>query len=233
MAVSYQTAGSMALILDYATNPTSVVKGLNKLGIPGMERSVVEVQEFRNDLSRQFVAGGKLGRITFSGNYVTGDTNGQDALKAAYLAKTSLQAARVYINTTDFITCDLANDPSPNGWQVSKYAPGEADINGVIPFSGELVLNGRPATFTVHKTATTIGFTKGSGAVKDTITDSGNGFVTAGFLAGQTIIVDGSTSNDGQYLIYSVEAGTITLTSIGSLTTEIAGDDVVLDGGTL
>ena len=63
-------------------------------------------------------------------------------------------------------------------------------------------------------------FVKGSGNTRDTITDSDSGLVTDGFAAGQQITVDGSTSNDGVYTIYSVAAGTITLTSIGRLTSE-------------
>lgn len=74
-------------------------------------------------------------------------------------------------------------------------------------------------------TATTISF---SDADPDTIADSGSGFVTAGFRAGQTITVSGSTSNDGTYTIASVVAGTITLDSGDSLTTESAGDSVTI-----
>jgi len=71
-------------------------------------------------------------------------------------------------------------------------------------------------------TVTNVAFVAGSGNTRDTITDSGNGFSTDGFAAGQRITVDGSTSNDGEYTIYSVSStgGTITLTSIGQLTSE-------------
>ena len=44
-----------------------------------------------------------------------------------------------------------------------------------------------------------------------TVTDSGSGFVTAGFKAGDLITVSGSTSNDGNYTIVTVAAGTLTL----------------------
>lgn len=45
----------------------------------------------------------------------------------------------------------------------------------------------------------------------DTITDSGSGFVTAGFEAGDKVKVGGSGSNDTTYKIVSVAAGTLTL----------------------
>ena len=62
----------------------------------------------------------------------------------------------------------------------------------------------------------------------DTITDSGSGFVTAGFVAGDTIIVTGSASNDGTYTIDSVVAGTITLDAGDALVAEGAGASVVI-----
>jgi len=60
----------------------------------------------------------------------------------------------------------------------------------------------------------------------DTITDSDSGFLRAGFKAGDTITVQGSASNDGDYTIDSVVAGTITLDAGDALTTEAAGSSV-------
>jgi len=60
----------------------------------------------------------------------------------------------------------------------------------------------------------------------DTITDSNNGFLTAGFASGDLIIVEGSTDNDGIYTIDTVDAGTITLVSTDELSDEIAGEEV-------
>lgn len=74
-------------------------------------------------------------------------------------------------------------------------------------------------------TATTIAFVDSD---PDTITDSANGFVTAGFKQGQEITIAGSTSNDGTYRIKSVVAGTITLIASEGLTAESAGDTVTI-----
>lgn len=69
---------------------------------------------------------------------------------------------------------------------------------------------------------TTLAFVDG-GASADTITDSANGFVTAGFEAGMTInVTTNSGTNDGQYTIASVAAGTLTLVSGDAVTTEDA-----------
>ena len=64
----------------------------------------------------------------------------------------------------------------------------------------------------------------------DTLTHDLNGFVTAGFLAGDTISIVGSDSNDDEYTIDAggVAAGTITLIGTDTLTNEIAGDDIIM-----
>jgi hypothetical protein len=76
-------------------------------------------------------------------------------------------------------------------------------------------------------TETTIAFVDSN---PDTITDSGNGFVTAGFKAGDLITVSGSTSNDGNYTIDTggVAAGTLTLIAGDTLSAEAAGDSVTI-----
>jgi len=80
--------------------------------------------------------------------------------------------------------------------------------------------------WTPTMTATTIAFVDGGGGA-DTITDSGSAFVTTGYKAGDLITVSGSTSNDGNYTIVSLVAGTITLAT-GVLTAEGAGDSVTI-----
>jgi len=72
---------------------------------------------------------------------------------------------------------------------------------------------------------TTFAFAGGS---PGTITDSNSGFVAAGFVAGQTIAVSGTDSNDGTYTISNVIASTLTLSDDDELTAEPAGDDVTI-----
>ena len=73
--------------------------------------------------------------------------------------------------------------------------------------------------------AQTIAFVSGS---PDTITTSAGSFVDAGFEAGDVINISGSDSNDGYHTIAAggVAAGTLTLTTNLSLTTEAAGERV-------
>ena len=81
---------------------------------------------------------------------------------------------------------------------------------------------GTPEQLSVKIRATTIAFSEND-ASPDTITDSGNGFLIAGFQVGDTITVSSTSAlNDGTYTIGSVTAGTITLLSNNDLTTETA-----------
>lgn len=72
-------------------------------------------------------------------------------------------------------------------------------------------------------TAATIAFVDSN---PDTITDSANGL--GSFRVGDIVIVSGSGSNDGQYTIATVAAGTLTLKSYDSLVAEAAGASVTL-----
>lgn len=78
-------------------------------------------------------------------------------------------------------------------------------------------------------TATTIAFVSGSPA---TITDSGNGFVTAGFFAGETITITGAANgaNNSTFQIVDVAAGTLTLDTASVLVDASAGDSITIKG---
>lgn len=229
MTISYEVGADMAIVLKAGSADEAVIKGLNNIGLPGLERTVIEVEEFRNDFSRQFSGGGKTGTVTFAGNLVLGDTKGQDQLKAYLISREKFTDARIYLNLADFIAPDLAND-TISGWQVSKYSPGQADKNGVIPIDGELLLNGMFATYTAHYEHDDVSF---ADANPDTITDASGHFLTDGFEVGMSLIVSGSVSNDGNYSIASVTDTIITLIPTDTLTLEAIGATVQLHGGRL
>jgi len=231
MTINYQLAADAAIILKYGSADQSVVKGLNTLKPYGVTRSVITVEEFRNEMGRKFAGGGEMTNIEFGGNYVTGDTKGQDQLKAYALANTKFSDCRCYLNDTDFFMPDLAADALA-AFQVVDHSPGQADKNGVYPFSGALVLNGQPSTFHIHMTADTLAVVAGT---PDTITDSASGFVTAGFKAGDTVILEDvalSADNLKMRKIASVTAGVLTLSNTASdLTSQASGTAFTKHGG--
>lgn len=78
----------------------------------------------------------------------------------------------------------------------------------------------------------TLAFVAGvAGVTPATITDSANGFVTAGFAAGDTLNVTGSAANSRTFTIGSVTAGTITLIMSNILTAEVAGPAITIHNG--
>src|SRR3990167_4506077 len=98
-----------------------------------------------------------------------------------------------------------------------------------LPFTFQFNVqtSGTPEQLQVKRRAATIAFNENT-PDSDTITDSGNGLLVAGFQAGDQITVSGSASNDGTYTVATVVAGTITLLAREDLTTEAAGATVTL-----
>jgi len=89
-------------------------------------------------------------------------------------------------------------------------------------------LLGADAEVLVAMTADTISFGDGTGTGgRDQILDSGNGLAVFDDYPYYMMTVSGSTSNDGAYLIKTVAPGAIEIPA-GSLTTEIAGNQVIL-----
>ena len=86
---------------------------------------------------------------------------------------------------------------------------------GTVPYQG--------ATTVVSVTGTTFAAVDSN---PDTITDSGTGFVTAGFKVGDTIRISGAgdAANHGTHVLDVVTAGTLTLSSASALTVDGAGD---------
>lgn len=222
MAVNRQLGVNAAIVLKYGTADQATIKGLNQLTLPALTRTKVKSEEFGVDFAVNDVGGGEHGDISYAGNMVLGDTKGQDQLKAYLIANTKFTDARVYVDTVagHFLAADTAKDTQA-GFQVIAHTPGQASKSGTFPFSGSWSVNGLYAYFTVHRTdveSAKLAFVASATptTVGATITDSTSSFVTNGFVAGQTLIIEGSTSNDGVYLIKTVAAGTITLDIAGS-----------------
>lgn len=237
MVAAFQIGDDTRIVLGANTADMAVVRGLNKMTLPDLTRAVIEVQEFGVDFDISFASGGKYGNITYGGNLMIGDTKGQDILKTKLKLNAKLTDIRFYFNYTlgHFLAANLASDPNA-GFQVTKSGGISADKAGIYTYDGEMITNGAIAFYTVHmqdEETPTITFLQGSGA-DDTIIDSGSGFVTAGFAAGQTIIIDGHTANKGKTAVLkTVVAGTLTLDGEGIIETDAAGEAATLIHGGL
>ncbi len=102
----------------------------------------------------------------------------------------------------------------------------------VIPSSDPFSASIRnPATLATTPNNISIAFVDGN---PDTITRSdGNSFTVDGYLAGDTIMVGGSTDNDGVYTVQTVSNTTLTLINTDTLTAEGAGETVTITNGVL
>lgn len=81
----------------------------------------------------------------------------------------------------------------------------------------------------VLTSVSTIAFVAGDGVtIPATITDSAAQFLNAGFAAGDSLYVTGSTGNSSNFTIASVTAGVITLIMSDALTAEVAGPSITM-----
>lgn len=81
----------------------------------------------------------------------------------------------------------------------------------------------------VLSSVTTIAFVVGDGStIAPTITDSANTFAAAGFAAGDSLAITGSTGNSSNFTIGSVTAGTLTLIMSDVLVAEAAGPSITM-----
>ncbi len=171
--------------------------------------------------------------IVINGWYDPTDATGQELFRTYLLAGTAVPQIRLYFDsaaTTDFFT--LGQDSTAYVESVGSITA-DKSATGLCPISFTLrVSKGALVKCTAFYEAITIAFAEGGAT--DTITDSANGFVTAGFAAAMGLIVEGSTSNDQRALtIADRTSSVITLTATtDDLTEEIAGDTVSLIGYT-
>lgn len=157
--------------------------------------------------------------ITVSG-FTTGGNNGVKTIA-------TVDAGTITLVGGDTLTAESAGDDVV----IVKNAPGTiragcagwtlnqtCEIADVTNFHDSI---------TATITADTIAFVDG-GTNADTITDSGDGFVSAGFKDGDLIWISGSDDNDNISCIVSNVAEGVLTVPTGTLTGESAGDTVTI-----
>ena len=154
---------------------------------------------------------------------------------------------QTYTAGQKYYLSDTAGDVATTPGTVEVFV-GEGDVNGNLVFQHvsnietltadeKDALGGTSGTpSSTNKFATENDTTNGASITgtgiafvnsNSTITDSGNGFVTAGFRVGQTIVVSGTSNNDGSYTLTAVAAGVLTVSE--SLTDESAGSSFSIE----
>ena len=134
-------------------------------------------------------------------------------------------AGKVIINGTDYTYTGVSGStftgvtPDPTGMVVNTGVAQKVDTDILTE---HIMLN-----------KSTIAFVHNQPGSNDTITDSANGFVSAGFTVGQKIAVTGSSKvlNNNVYTIKTVVAGTITLADNEAIEANTAGDLITIAAG--
>ena len=156
--------------------------------------------------------------VTVKGCMIRNPSSGADSVRISYYFEKAMEDI-VPVQFLSYSGC-MVNS-------ISISAQSSSILTGSIDFMGKTsliynTLTGSPDTSGYEPAVgSTIDFVDGGGSA-DTITDSANGFVDAGFENGDEVTVSGSTSNDGTYTIVTAAAGTLTLAT-GVLTASEVG----------
>jgi len=221
---SYQTNDKAWISID---DGATKLKGMNDHTPPKITRNSIEIVEYGMEVDSEAPTSAKWDQGSVSGNRVKTDTTGQNAVIAALVANTALTSFRMYDDANDFRTVDLAKDPE-SVYSIMGYDPGNYDKAGLAKFSATVLLQGMQAHYMSHLTADTIAVVPDAGG--DTITDSGLGFVDAGFEVGMSVFIVNGSDREGA-IIKTVEAGTLTMETKDVLTAITAGSTVQVHGG--
>lgn len=212
LAPTYLVKGSKNVLIDYAQRVVSR-NGYTLFGVAGTGSKIIQSFEWQTSTGTELPIRTWGSVIEFYWN------NTWNTLRTA-LASVDFQFATVWDDTEKIdVILGVNGESNTYKWSgaVSKIASAT---------STTLTKQG------VMTSKTTIGFVAGTpGLIAATITDSGNGFLTAGFGAGDTLNVTGSASNSRIFKVGSVTAGIITLVMSETLVTEAAGPSVTLHNG--
>jgi hypothetical protein len=210
LADSYVVAQRSRLVLKAGKTDEMVVKGLQGLTIPiGATGETVTVQALGERIGKKVGTGLAYEDISTTAYWAAKNASQVYLMDASRNAR-QIQDARFYLDDEDFAALDLINDPG--GYLgVTTFGSPTANKNEVYTSSVTFSPSGSFVMFEKHVVGTTLSFTAGGVGVSAQVTDSGSGFVAAGFEPGDVVLIDHLNSLDPLYAkVKTVAAGTIT-----------------------
>lgn len=211
------------------------VKGLQGITLPlGFEQQVQEVTVIGQRIGTKYASGASYSNMDTTYYYAKGDAS-QLYLNTCARAGTQIQDMWFWIDEEDFCALDLISDPG--GYvMVGTMGSPSANKNEMFSASISIIVGGSHIMFDKHIHGTTLSFTAGGVGVSAQVTDSGNGFVTAGFAVGDTVIITNLDGADPLYAkVKTVAAGTMTFEdAVGDealITTETGLATTYIHGG--
>ncbi len=216
---------SSKLVIYAGKTEEAYVRGLNSLTLPlGWTTNFTTISEFGVPVDIQLASGLTYDTLSCAGNFTIKDPT-QAILRQWSLNATQVTDMRFYLDECTFAALDLISNTG-GYYQIGSMTAPSGEKSGVYSFSLDIAPAGASTLFENHLSGDTLSTTAdgGSGA---TLADSGNGFVDAGFVAGQVCYLDHSDSLDPLMLeIASVTAGLLTFEAgvgDGDLVTTAAG----------
>lgn len=223
MAGNYVVGQTSKVVIFAGTANEAIIKGLNSMAPPmGWEAQFTTISEFGVPVDVSVASGLSYASVSCSGNFTVKDPT-QALIRSWSLNATQIQHLRFYMDTCHFVALDLINNPD-GYYQIGSVAAPSGEKSGVYSFSFDVSPAGPSTLFENHIAGTTLAFTAGA---TPTVTDSGSGFVDAGFKVGQVAVVDRLGAADPLYLEISiVTAGSMTFAAKGdaALVTTTAGE---------
>lgn len=143
MATPSYVLGAKAKVMIGA----STIKGLNKITIPGIVRSTIKIEEFSQDIDYELPTSAAWEKGTIEGNYVPGDTTGQDVLRSKLLSNEGLSDIKLYDSATTYWAPDTATDANAKVF-VTQISGMDINKSGVVPFKAEFIVQGAFKRFT-------------------------------------------------------------------------------------
>lgn len=204
------------------------VGSMNSWNLPGIENEMLEKPLFGEEWKQFEYGQGDGGEIQFSGFYDADDAAGQTILNGYAESKANCSNLRLYYGK---LSSEFYRAIPGAVCLVKNVKKGAVDTKtGLVPIQFTFqISNGYFSRVAGCYAATDISFTHTAGAANDTINKPGGTTFLATFLAGQTLVVEGSTSNN---LVLTIKAGgvaaNVLTVSEDTITSEAAGGAVSL-----
>ena len=204
---NFVVAQNSAVVLAPATSDEATVRGLQGMGLClGFTMSILTVNEMGRRIATKVPSGGEYDTTTVNYNFIPGDPTLVTFQNAA-LNSTKIADIRLYVKQgCHFSAPDLISDAA-SGLHVGSFTdPQVGSPNELWTGSLDYMPGGAFALFIAHKAGTGLSYV----ASTRTLTSAESDFVTAGFEAGDTLILDYADGHDPLYLkAESVAAGAI------------------------
>lgn len=210
IAGGYVPAQSSKLTVLSGKSGELSVKGLQGLTLPlGFTQTVQEASTIGTRIATKYATGASYSDMTTNYYFAPGDAS-QVLLSTWARTGAQIRDMRFWIDDTDFAALDLINDPG-GYMMVGTFGSPSAQKSELYTAEISILVGGSNILFNKHRGGTTLSFTAGGAGVSAQVTDSGSGFITAGFAIGDTVIIDYLNGLNPLYAkVKTVTAGTMT-----------------------